>query len=256
MKFRKETSGALIFCIVNAVLSVKCITYSFVTRMAGRSEKNSRDSLVQGRSISDMKNPWTDADKKIYFPFQDGTLLCADLKKGLHRIYLNENSSSYCGENKSDENEEMEIIILPTALHVDKDEELSIYYSSGDPENIMGIHYENGKPEYRFKWNRKTSFFRKKISEKEMESAMRKAKEPYTVILLLDNGRYGLFSRKNVLDRTPIILTSHLMRGGNKSSSAGLWGILKVPAFLFDAVTYPVQVVIVFIYIAFFGLKK
>lgn len=262
MKLRKETAAGAAFCIVNGILSMNCFAYHFVKDRAFSSEKASeRKFSVPERSKEAMKTPWIESGSvsRIFFPFEDGTLLCTDLKPDRFDVFLSEAGREKCTADKNAETAETEFIHFPGSFPISSfyvDEKLKVLYSPDDRENLLMLAFRK-KTVSVFKWGKKTSYRLQKISESASEENLNYFEKSYTVIILMDDKNkevYGIVPKKSVLKQSSFIYAAHLSSKTEKSTS--LWRILQPPAYLFDVVTFPIQFIGGWLYFIIFGFKK
>ena len=260
MRWKKETAASVIFCIVNGILSMNCLVYHFVKDRALRSEKTSRSETVRlNRTAEAMKNPFIVTGKvnRIFFPFEDGGVLCVDLEKKTE-VYLVESTYGLCRVNKNAETVETEVIHFPRSpfpsLHL-TDEKLKILYSPDSDGNFLMEIIQGSKVSY-IEWRLDRSNALKKISESDFKKKL-KVSNLYQVILLMDDrygGFYGIVPKKPVLNYSSLIMASHLAKESVEPIS--FWRVLYPPALLTDVITFPIQFIGVWLYLIIFGLKK
>ncbi len=249
----------MLFCIINGLLAMQCLAVQFVNKRASASEKQTERTVpAPERSKEAMNNPWIELGKvnRIFFPFQDGKLLCGGLHEKIFEINLYETT---CTAGTDAERIETEFIFFPESFPVKlryyNKGKLKILYSPNDKENLIALVF-NGKAVSVYEWGAKTSYTMKMIEEAESEEKLNPIGKSYTVIILMDNknkGVYGIVPKKPVLSQSNFVLTAHL--SSKRESSTSLWRILEPPAYLLDIITFPIQFIGGFIYAAIFGIK-
>ncbi|HMV78540.1 MAG TPA: hypothetical protein PKA14_11470 [Leptospiraceae bacterium] len=254
MKSRKETAGAVIFCIVNGILAMQCLTIHIQNRIVGSEKDSERTFPVMEKSGTAAKNPWIELGtvSRIFFPFENGKLFCADLKPELFDVHMSEEND--CSVSSSAQTVDAEFIYFPGKFQTD--EKLKILYSPEDRHNLLAAAYRK-KTVSIFDWGNKTSYALRELFISDSDEKLNQLGKQYTVIIIMDTkntGLYGIVPKKPVFSQSSFVHAPWL--SSKTENSASLWRILEIPAFVTDIITFPIQFVGGWIYIMLFGFKK
>lgn len=254
MKSRKETAGAVLFCILNGMLSMQCLTMYVETRIRGSEKDSERTFPVMEKSGKAAGNPWIEIGtvSRIFFPFENGTLLCADLNPEVFDVFLSEKQD--CSVKKGAQTVDAEFIYFPGKFQTDK--KLKILYSPEDRHNLLAAAYGK-KTVTVLDWGQKTSYGLRELFISDSDEKLNQSGKQYTVIIIMETkntGLYGIVPKKPVFQQSSFVHAPYL--SSKTENSASLWRIWEIPAIVTDIITFPIQYIAGLIYFNVFGLKK